>query len=172
MDFFMQHAGLILLLMGLVVVALIIYLLWLLHQIRQRGKAAAGVQQALDETNQTMHEQRLKSIEMICLAARDGDCELSEACIRIKKLLEFYPGLEARPEYRAVQEMYREIRHFATHDDRRALSRREMQAQDSQRYAIEARYRELVLANFEQLVEQVRALQGSRFDIVEARGGS
>lgn len=170
MDFFLEHAVLIIVLMGLILLALGGYLTYLLVQIRRRQKAADLVQSALDETNQIMHDQRLKSIEMICLAARDGDCELSEACIRVKKLLEYYPGLEHQPEYRAVQEMYREIEHFPTHDARRELSRKEMLAQDEQRHAIEDRYRELVLANFEVLVDRVRSLEGSRFDIMEAQG--
>lgn len=170
MDFFIQHAAAIFLILGLIIIGLSGYLTYLLVQIRRRNKAADIVQSALDETNQLMHEQRLKSIEMICRAAQHGDCELSEACIRVKKLLEYYPGLEQDPHYRAIQAMYTDIEHFDTHDSRRALSRKEMQSQDRERLAIEGRYRELVLDSFDKLIARTQNLQGSRFDIAEAQG--
>lgn len=147
-----------------VLVALLGYLVWLLAHLKRQQRRRAEVQARLDASNQEQHEQRRKSMELICLAALDGDCDLSEACIRVKHLLEYYPGLAAEPGYRAIFEMYEAVRGFDTHDARRALSEAERDAQDRARYQVEERYGNALMESFRLLYERMRALEGSRFD--------
>ncbi len=149
---------------GLVILALLAYLAWLLTQISAQRRRSAAVQSRLDASNQEQHEHRRKSIEMIALATIDGDCELAEACIRIKHLLDYYPGLAAEPENAVIGEMFEEIRGFATHDARNALKPRERAAEDRARYQIEERYGNAFMACMQSLHARMRALEGSRFD--------
>lgn len=149
---------------GLIVLSLLGYLGWLLLQLKWQQRRHAAVQTQLDDSNQAQHEQRRKSIELIALAAIDGDCELSEACIRIKHLLDYYPGLAAEPEHRVIGEMYAEISGFATHDARQALTVSERSAEDRARYRIEERYGNAFMACMQTLHARMRALEGSRYD--------
>jgi hypothetical protein len=83
---------------------------------------------------------------------------LSEACIRIKKLLEYYPHVENLEEFSVIQKMYNEIKDFATHDVRKELSKQEVFNQDKLRVKIEKEYHQKFMAvlpslqnNFEQM---------------------
>lgn len=147
-----------------VIVVLLAYLAWLMQQLAAQRRRAAGVQARLDASNQEQHEHRRKSIEMIALATIDGDCELSEACIRIKHLLDYYPSLAAAPEHRVIGEMFEEISGFATHEARRDLTPRERAAEDRARYRIEERYGNAFMDCMQSLYARMRALEGSRFD--------
>lgn len=153
-----------------IMLGLLGYLAWLLWQIRVQRRQQVAVREELEVSNQEQHEHRRKSIEMIALAAIDGDCDLSEACIRLKCLLDYYPGLAADPSYRAIGEMYAEVSVFATHEARAALTREGRAAEDRARYQIEQRFGNDFLACMQTLHEKMRELEGSRFDLDEALG--
>lgn len=161
---------LLLLAAAAIILGLLGYLAWLLWQIRAQQRRQADALEALAASNQEQHEHRCKSIEMIALATIDGDCDLSEACIRIKHLLDYYPGLAADPAYRVIAEMYAEIRGFATHEARAQLSPKARAAQDRARYQIEERFGNDLMACMQLLQRRMIELQGSRFDMDEALG--
>lgn len=153
-----------------IIFGLLGYLAWLLWCLRAQQRRAAAVGEQLAASNQEQHEHRRKSMEMIALATIDGDCELSEACIRIKHLLDYYPGLAADPAYRVIGEMYAEIRGFATHEARAALTPKARGAEDRARYQIEQRFGNDFMACMRALHRQMVALEGSRFDMEAAVG--
>ncbi len=161
----MQFPQVLLVLLGFVILGLSFYLAWLLLMLKRQRRASSEVQRDLDASNQTQHDQRIKSMEMIALAALQGDCELSEACIRIKKLLDYYPQLAAEDRYRVIHAMFDEIKGFDTHEARQALPSEALREQDRQREVIEEKYRDLLLESFRDLAERMRALQGSHFDL-------
>jgi hypothetical protein len=80
------------------------------------------------------------SIIIICRASVQKQCELSEACIRIKKLLENYPSIAIKPEFSPIQEMYAEIEKFPYLDSRQELTKKERFMQDNERFKIEEAY--------------------------------
>jgi hypothetical protein len=135
----------------------------------QRRRAQAGAE-ALAAHNQVEHERRLKSLEMITLATLAGDCELSEGCLRVRALLQFYPGLRAEPEFEPIERLHGAIRHFDVGDARREQSPDVLARQDRERHAIEGGHRSAVLASFRVLRERVEELRGSAFDVDVARG--
>ncbi|MCC5885175.1 MAG: DUF2489 domain-containing protein [Gammaproteobacteria bacterium] len=153
-----------------VIIGLLGYLAWLLWQLRAQQRRQAAATEQLAISNQEQHEHRRKSMEMIALATIDGDCELSEACIRVKHLLDYYPGLAADPVYRVIGEMYAEIRQFATHEARAALTLKARAAEDRARYQIEQRFGNDFMACMRALHRQMLELEGSRFDMEAALG--
>lgn len=155
---------LLLLVAGLIILGLLAYLAWLLWRLWLHGRQQAAVQARLAESNQTQHESRRKSMEMISLAVIDGDCELAEGCIRIKHLLDYYPGLAAEPDYAVIGHMYEELKGLATHDDRRALSPRARAAEDRARYRVEERFGNDFMACMRLLHQRMLDLDGSRYD--------
>lgn len=152
------------------IVGLLGYLAWLLWQLREQQRRQTAVAEQLAASNQQQHEHRRKSMEMIALATIDGDCELSEACIRIKHLLDYYPGLATDPAYRVVGEMYAEISGFATHGARAELTLKARVAEDRARYQIEQRFGDDFMTCMRTLHRQMVALEGSRFDMDAAVG--
>jgi len=153
-----------------IILGLLGYLAWLLWQIRAQQRQQAAMRQELAVSNQEQHEHRRKSIEMITLATIDGDCDLSEACIRIKHLLDYYPGLAADPTYGVIGEMYAEVSVFATHEARAALTGEVRAVEDRVRYQIEQRYGNDFMACMRTLHQKMLELEGSRFDMAEALG--
>ena len=153
-----------------VIVGLLGYLGRLVWQLRAQQRRQAAVREELAVSNQQQHEHRRKSIEMIALATIDGDCDLSEACIRIKHLLDYYPGLATDPDYRVIAEMYAEISGFATHEARAELTLKARAAEDRARYQIEQRFGNDFMVCMRALHQKMLDLEGSRFDMEEALG--
>ncbi len=149
----------------LIIFGLLGYLGWLLWQLRAQQRRHTVVREQLAASNQEQHEHRRKSMEMIALATIHGDCELSEACIRIKHLLDYYPGLAADPAYRVIGEMYGEISEFATREARAELTPKVRAAQDRARYQIEQRFGNDFMTCMQALHRQMLTLEGSRFDM-------
>jgi cell division septation protein DedD len=153
-----------------ILVALVVVLVHTLKRLRAQEARRAETADALAAHNQREHDERLKSLEMIALACLSGDCELSEGCLRIRHLIGHYPGLRDDPAFAPIEALYQEIRGFDVGDDRRALTRRELEAQDAARFEIEGRHRATVLESFGRLRERAVALQGSAYDIELATG--
>ena len=166
----MTLTNLLLIIAVLILLGLCSWLGWLLLRLRRRQQHDKSLQKAMDEHNQAEHEHRRKSMELISMAALAGDCDLSEACIRIRNLIGYYPGLVEDPRFLVIDRMYEEIRGFDTHDDRTALTPRERAEQDRLRLGIEDRYRTDLLASLVTLRECMIELRGSAYNIDLATG--
>lgn len=97
-----------------------------------------------------------ESLRIISLAVVQGQCEISEGCLRIKKLMELIEGLEPKKEYEVFSEVYEEIRGFAYLEARDALSNQERFEQDTKRYQIEQKYQDRVQAGATALYEALK----------------
>lgn len=166
----MTQTTALLTLAALVLLGLCAWLGWVLLRLRRQQQRRSAGRRALEEHNQAEHEHRRHSIELISMAALAGDCDLSEACIRIRNLIGYYPGLVEDPRFLVIDRMYEEIRHFDTHGERTALPPRERAEQDRQRLEIEDRYRRDLLAALVTLRECMIELRGSAYDIDLATG--
>lgn len=95
-----------------------------------------------------------ESIQIIAKAAEQQQCNLSEASIRIFQLLKGLP-LEDPPEY-AIQypnlyALYQSVKDLPTHDARKALSRKEREAQDEKREQTESELESAILREMAKL---------------------
>ena len=126
--------------LSLVVLALGVYLGMLYSRIRYQKKQT--------QKNEEMREQQKKervafvndSIFIIGKATLQGQCELSEACVRISALLKNYPDLLALEDLGSLRDMSKELEAFDYLDARKALSKQERFNQDKKRFEIEKKY--------------------------------
>ncbi len=154
---------------GLVVLALVLYAAWLFYRLHQQRERQQDVARQHQNENQRMHEERMRSVELLCIATLDGDCNLSEACIRLHHLLAYYPGLQREAPVTLIASMYAEVADFATHDARQALPADELARQDEVRADVEARYRGDMFSQLRVLKKRAAELRSQPFDLAEAR---
>lgn len=98
----------------------------------------------------------IESVEIISKATLQKQCEYSEACIRIIKLLEYFPHVSKRDELTALHDMYSELSDFAYLEDRKMLSKQEKFKQDNLRFQVEEKYGEKLDAVLNYLVQNLR----------------
>lgn len=96
------------------------------------------------------------SLKTISMAFLQKQCEASEACIRLRMLIDRVDFV-SNTDYPHIFDMYEEIRHFKTHEARKALSKQEKFAEDKQRFAIEDRYMDNLKTECEQLLNKLEA---------------
>ncbi|EQC50760.1 DUF2489 domain-containing protein [Bacteriovorax sp. DB6_IX] len=96
------------------------------------------------------------SLKTISMAFLQKQCEASEACIRLRMLIDRVDFV-SNTDYPHIFDMYEEIRNFKTHEARKALSKQERFAEDKQRFAIEDRYMDNLKTECEQLLNKLEA---------------
>ncbi|MEQ9545823.1 MAG: DUF2489 domain-containing protein [Marinobacter sp.] len=80
----------------------------------------------------------VESIQVIAMAVEEDQVEYSEACLRLKGLLDHVaPELLAQSPFRVFQEVYDQIQHMPTHRARQATDTRFIEKMDKERRTIE-----------------------------------
>lgn len=101
-----------------------------------------------------------ESLRIISKAVVEGQCDLSEGCIRIRMLIDRTDRINHKHEdYKVFFEMYEEIKHFKTHEARKELSKQELYNEDKERYLIEERYKDSFLEASRRLLSFVESLR-------------
>lgn len=95
------------------------------------------------------------SIITIARAYSQGQVEAAEACIRLRMLIDRYDFV-ANDSYPVIFKMYEEIKHFKTHEARKALSSQERFEEDKSRFRIEDEFHEAFKAECERLLEEIK----------------
>ena len=77
----------------------------------------------------------VKSVKIIAAATVQGQCDYSEACIRISVLMGRLQLSEAKrsllvEKFKNIHALYEDIKHLDTHEQRKALSKKERHNQD------------------------------------------
>jgi hypothetical protein len=97
--------------------------------------------QKKDKLRQDRVTNIMQSVHVIALAIEQQQCDLSEGVIRLTNLLDALP-LSPQPKfaelYPAIYGLYYKISHFATHEARASLTKKERRQQDKDRMEIEA----------------------------------
>jgi hypothetical protein len=140
MTFLQTNSSFIFVGLGTIVFILSIFLGMTLVNLKAQKKKQQQNQIKFDAEIKKQDEYFKDSIVIICKATIQEQCEISEACIRIKKLLEYYPEIESIQDFVVIQSLYEEIKQFPTHADRLKLSKQEMFKQDQNRFGIEKKY--------------------------------
>lgn len=130
----------------LVVAGLAIYALQLWRGVwRRNGEQARLKAQARDD--------QVSSVRLLARSMLDGDLNLSEGAIRLKVMLDhLQPDAGARG-YPAIYALHDATAHMPRGAARKQRPRDEIRKLDAQREALEADYREPVLAQARQLLE-------------------
>lgn len=158
MKFIEENYIIIFLVLGFLAFALSIYLGFVLKKLKVKKEQ----DQLKSEIRQRDFDKRQKflkeSIITISRATVQNQCELSEACLRIKKLLENYPEIASEEQFSAIQEMYLEIEEFPFLEERAKLTKQEKFKQDNKRYAIEEKYNKRVRKALELLLRKFESI--------------
>lgn len=107
------------------------------------------------EKNESFRKERrdsmVESLKVLAMAVEADQMEYSEACLRIKGLLDHVaPELLEQPPFRVFQEVHDLIQHMPTHQARQDTNTRFLEKLDRERAAIEeahaSRIREAAVA--------------------------
>lgn len=107
---------------------------------RQVGTLAEGRRrrQKAEAFQQKRREDMIESIRVIAMAVETEQVEYSEACLRIKGLLDHVaPELLEQTPFRIFKQVYDKLEHMPTHQARQATDTRFVEKMDKERYEVE-----------------------------------
>lgn len=137
---------------SLIVAGLAYYLGTLLFKIKHQQQQQQQAQAEHDRKQAEHQQYLLESILLISEATLEGQCEYSEAALRIWVLLEnFQPELAQACRFPALFEMYDCVKGMPTHEARKALDKKELRHLDHVRQQAEIRLAELIKQDLRQL---------------------
>lgn len=128
----------ILIAVGLAVILLLG--LFIARQVRvlRQGKVVASRAKAFQDQRR---DSMIESIQVLAMAVEQDQIEYSEACLRIKGLLDHVaPELLEQTPYRIFQEMYDRIQHMPTHQARQDTDSKFVQKMDKERFGLEQKH--------------------------------
>ncbi|WP_372965323.1 DUF2489 domain-containing protein [Marinobacter sp.] len=123
---------------GLVVIGVLLFYIWrqsrAIAEERQRQRKA-------EEFQAKRKDEMVESIRIIAMAVEEKQVEYSEACLRLKGLLDHVaPEMLTQEPYRVFQEVHDKLQHMPTHRARKAAEPEMIQKMDNDRFAIEKEY--------------------------------
>jgi hypothetical protein len=99
----------------------------------------------------------LESLDIICRAISEGQCELSEGCIRIRMLMtKSQMIISDKENFKVIFSMYEKLKDFKTHESRNDLTAKERFKEDSLRISIEDQYKEPFVTAVRELLVDVK----------------
>lgn len=135
---------------GVVIIgALAYYAGRLLAQLKQQNRVR---DEALNKRNANLHE----SIVTIAKAMEQGQCPLSEGCLRLVVLLDLrIESLEAgyAKRYPNIHDMYERIKHMPTHEARKQHPKQDIRKMDVEREGYEQQLEDVILHDIRQLLK-------------------
>jgi hypothetical protein len=121
------------------VIAIGVLLLFIRQQLT-RLRQAKEVKNALKTKSEATRAHIISSIRVLARSIIAGQVEYSEACIRIKVLLDsLAPELHQHPDYAVFNRIYNATTHMPTHEARQKVDRRFLFKLDKQRWELESK---------------------------------
>ena len=140
MTYFIIAAAIVLLILS----SIAGFYLW---KVRQLKKNQADQIKRNQEAWKAHQEELAKDVRFIANSMVQGQCEITEGCMRIQYLLDkLDEELKNKPEFQAIHIHYRQTAHMPIRDAYKALSRKEQFKLDQQRFSLEEENRERVIA--------------------------
>ena len=97
-------------------------------------------------------------MRIISLATVQGQCEISEASLRVANLLPLYDDIDHKQhEFKAIFDLYEDIKKLNYKEARNELNINERFAEDKIRFAAEDKHKDEVIKVCERIYEQTRA---------------
>lgn len=125
-------------------IASVLLVLFIVRQWRILRRARAR-----ERSQAAFHAQRRESIvdslQVLAMAIEQDQVEYSEACLRIKGLLELVaPELLTQPPYQVFQDVHDQISHMPTHQARQDTDRKFVRKMDKERFAVEQQHADAI----------------------------
>jgi len=123
---------------ALVVIGVLLVYIWrqskALSEQRLRDKKTA-------EFQARRRDEMVESIRVIAMAVEADQVEYSEACLRLKGLLEHVdPALLEKPPFHVFQQVHDKISHMPTHRARKMTDSQTLETLDEERRKVEKEY--------------------------------
>ncbi|WP_111498051.1 DUF2489 domain-containing protein [Marinobacter bohaiensis] len=132
----------VLIIAGLLVIALLARFIWQRTRLMRQQERQAARAEAFHNTRR---EQMVESVRVLAMSVEQDQVEYSEACLRIKGLLDHLaPELLDEAPYRIFQEMHDALQHMPTHQARQDTSAHFIRKMDEQRFELETRHADAI----------------------------
>ncbi len=143
---------------GLIILGLAAYAGYLLLQLKkQKELQAKHKAMAIDKRNANIFE----NVDTLCAAGIQGQCDLSEICIRVYCILDYVQGddrIDFDKDYPAIAELYHVIKKMARGEERQALEKKERMKQNLTRQKAETRLNDAIIKELKVLKENIKPL--------------
>ncbi|MDK8465533.1 DUF2489 domain-containing protein [Marinobacter sp. SS13-12] len=127
---------------GLLAIALLVAFIARQSRTLQEGRKRQAKTEAFQKERR---ESMVESIRVLAMAVEEDQVEYSEACLRIKGLLEHVaPELLEQPPFRVFQEVHDLIQHMPTHRTRQETETRFVEKMDRERLAVEEKHADAI----------------------------
>lgn len=123
-------------------------------------------QKALQQQHRTLAIQKrnaniFESVETLCLAGIQGQCDLSEISIRVYCIMDYVQGderVDFDQTYPAISELYHTVKEMARGEERQKLVKKERMQQNLIRQKAEARLSDAIVEELKVLKTQIKPL--------------
>lgn len=123
--------------------ALVVYIVRTARKMRHIQQEIQARQKAQEDELQAHRAHLRESIEVIAKTMLDDQVELSEACIRLKVLIDNYdPDMHQQPGFKVFNELHARLAHMPTHQARKDADPKWIRKLDQERFRLEKEYRE------------------------------
>ena len=144
--------------LAIIVLILAVYLGFLASELSKQKRKRLALQQELDDRRRKRDEGIYESLRIISLAVIQDQCEISEASIRIYKLMSILEDFQIKEEYHVFTQIYEKLKEFDFLEKRQELTNQERFDQDKERFAIEDDFRDKIVASCKVLNEHMNVL--------------
>jgi hypothetical protein len=142
----------------IIILGLSTYAAYLLNKLRkQKALIAQHKTLAIAQRNAKIFE----SVDTLCLAGIQGQCDLSEISIRVYHLLDHVQGeqrIDVALAYPALSELFDVVKDMARGEERQKLAKKERMQQNLLRHKAESRLSETVIDELKDLQKRTAPL--------------
>ncbi|HDY8179439.1 TPA: DUF2489 domain-containing protein [Vibrio vulnificus] len=143
---------------GAIILGLASYAGYLLLQLKKQKELQLQHQKlAIEKRNANIFD----SVNTLCLAGIQGQCDLSEIAIRVYCIMDYVQGEERvdfDATYPAIAELYHIVKDMARGEERQKLEKQQRMKQNLERHKAESRLSEAVIEELKTLQQKVKPL--------------
>ncbi|PMH46051.1 coproporphyrinogen III oxidase [Vibrio sp. 10N.286.49.B3] len=143
---------------GIILLSVACYAGYLLLQLKKQKELQLRHQSfAIDKRNANIYD----NVNILCLAGIQGQCDLSEASIRIYSMMDYLQGekrIDFDSTYPATAELFHIVKSMPRGEERQAMNKPERMKHNLERHKAEARLSDAIIDELKQLQEQVKPL--------------
>ncbi|MFM2588375.1 DUF2489 domain-containing protein [Vibrio sp. TBV020] len=143
---------------GAIIVGLASHAGYLLLQLKKQKELQLQQQKlAIEKRNANIFE----SVNVLCLAGIQEQCDLSEISIRLYNIMDYVQGedrIDFDKEYPATAELFHIVKDMARGEARQELAKQERMKQNLERHKAESRLQQDITEELKRLQEKVKPL--------------
>ncbi len=143
---------------GAIIVALASYAAYLLWQGKKQQALQRQQQQlAIEKRNANIFD----SVNILCMAGIQGQCDLSEISIRVYCIMDYVQGeqrINFEQEYPAISELYHVVKNMPRGEARQQLPKQERMKQNLERTKAESRLQDAIIVELTALKQRIQPL--------------